>query len=110
MMDRRALLSKEEQPTPDAKKRYTINQERDRLDLTIGVGILGLLAVIYYASLTARSVQISQQALELSERPWIAVTSHIAEPLTFLPDGSAQIVMNEDLENVGNSQESSKSI
>jgi hypothetical protein len=40
--------------------------------------------------------------LELSQRPWISIDTFIESPLTFTPEGSAQVSVNFVIRNVGN--------
>jgi hypothetical protein len=55
------------------------------------------------ASSAAKSTaEATARQLELTQRPWISIDTSIESPLTFTPEGAAQVSVNFVIRNVGN--------
>jgi len=55
------------------------------------------------ADAASRSADTAKEALIIANRPWVKVAIDQTGPLTFLSDGSAQIGLQEKIENIGSS-------
>jgi hypothetical protein len=85
--------------------------------LTLAIGGATLGGVLYYAYWAQIQATASKNAadaaesaaktaanqLEVSERPWVLATHEIYEALTFRPNGYATLILNQTLENSGQS-------